>query len=419
MILLMTRHGETDFNTQGRYAGCTDVPLNEKGTAQAQMLAEKLKSEPIDVIACSVLKRARQTAESVSAFHPGVPIIFMEEFRERDLGDFEGLTEDGISEKFPGRWQGRRYGVLPPEIPGGESLSEFDERVSSGLEKLKNRFPEKRVLLICHGLVSQAMNRILSGLDFSEMYGFLLKNCEVKRYCIECGGNKGVTKRGCVFFDLDGTLVDSGEGIMNSFVYALGKMGLPVPEKSVLGRYVGPPLLETFSKSFGLPEEKVRPAIAFYREYYREKGVFQNRKYDGVEKMLSDLKSAGTRLAVATSKPEPYAVQVVAGLGLAGYFDVVAGSKLDESRAAKNEVIEYAAERMGITDMSGIVMVGDTRYDAEGAKKAGVRAVGVSYGYGSEKELEDAGAEFIARDPGEVTRYLLGFDGDDASKQIR
>lgn len=201
------------------------------------------------------------------------------------------------------------------------------------------------------------------------------------------------------FFDLDGTLTDSGDGITNSVAYALRKSGRPVPGRDLLNRFIGPPLSDSFMKYCGMTEEEALQAISFYREYYAEKGIFENRVYDGVKDLLEELKKRDRRLIVATSKPEKFTGIILRHFGLSGYFDFFAGATMDEKRTRKKDVIAYALDRLALKDRSAAIMIGDRENDIYGARENGLKSVGVLYGYGSEKELRDAGADYIVPTP--------------------
>ena len=203
-------------------------------------------------------------------------------------------------------------------------------------------------------------------------------------------------------FDLDGTLTDSSLGITNSVIYALKKYGITVEDRRSLYRFIGPPLTDSFRDFYGFSEEKALEAVGFYREYYRDKGIFENWVYEGMEETLKELKSMGKRLIVATSKPEPFARRIIDHFGLAPYFEYVAGMELDGRRGTKAEVIAYALKACGIGDRSGAVMVGDREHDVDGARKEGLPCIGVLYGFGSREELEKAGAERIISRPEEL-----------------
>ena len=199
-----------------------------------------------------------------------------------------------------------------------------------------------------------------------------------------------------IFFDLDGTLTDPALGITNSFVYALKSFGLEIPSYETLCTFIGPPLPDTFKNLLGFSEEKAAEGVKKYREYFSEKGLFENSVYPGIPELLAKLKEAGKKMVVATSKPEVFSVKIIEHFGLTQYFENVCGSLMDESRSKKDQVIEYAIERNGIKDKSKILMVGDRKHDILGAKKVGLKSCGVLFGYGSLEELQTAGADFIA-----------------------
>lgn len=209
-----------------------------------------------------------------------------------------------------------------------------------------------------------------------------------------------------VLFDLDGTLTDPGLGITNSVMHALGKYGVAVKDRSELFPFIGPPLHESFEKFYGFSREEAMRAVAYYREYFAEKGLYENILYDGIKDLLETLRNRGARLAVATSKPEVYAKRILAHFDIEKHFDCVAGSNLDGTRIQKNEVIRSALDRCGIADLSKTVMVGDREHDVIGAKRVGIASVGVLYGYGSRRELEAAGADFIAETVGDIGAVL-------------
>lgn len=212
-----------------------------------------------------------------------------------------------------------------------------------------------------------------------------------------------------IFFDLDGTITESGPGIMNSVAYALDKLGAKAQPQSVLKKFVGPPLAQSFMNFCGIPREQTDYAISLYREYYRKNGMFENSVYPGVEKMLADLKAGGKKLAVATSKPENFSVQILEHFHLIDYFEIVCGATMDEKRVNKEEVIAYTLESLRINDerKKTVLMVGDREHDIIGAKKNGLDSMGVLYGYGSRGELEAAGADYIAETASEIADRIL------------
>ena len=196
-----------------------------------------------------------------------------------------------------------------------------------------------------------------------------------------------------VLFDLDGTLTDSGEGIMNCARLALSHYGIEVSDESSLRVFVGPPLAETFLK-FGVPAEEGDHAIEIYRSRYIPIGKYENKPYPGIRELLEKLKAEGHRLYVATSKPETTSVDILEHFELAKYFDIIAGASFDHARHSKALVIAYLLEQTG-KDLDA-VMVGDTAFDVIGAKSHGIPTVGVSWGYGKVSDMEEAGAIGIA-----------------------
>ena len=210
-----------------------------------------------------------------------------------------------------------------------------------------------------------------------------------------------------ILFDLDGTLTDPGEGITNSVAHALKKLGIPVPERRALYKFIGPPLYASFMDFYGLDRQKALEAVEFYREYYRDRGIWENEVYAGIPELLAKLKGADKRLLVATSKPENFALQILEHFHLRQYFDRVAGSTLDSSRVEKADVITYALEQEGIAPGPSVVMVGDREHDVLGARKAGLDCIGVLFGYGDAPELQKAGAARIAATVEELAGLLL------------
>lgn len=210
--------------------------------------------------------------------------------------------------------------------------------------------------------------------------------------------------RKAVLFDLDGTLTDSGEGIINCAIAALKHFGLPVPAREEMRVFVGPPLHETFLK-FGVKPEQTDEAIRVYRERYIPIGKFENTPYPGIRELLASLKTAGHKLYVATSKPETTSIEILEHFDLAKYFDCICGASMDLSRYSKEDVIAYLLEQNGQAD--NMVMIGDTKFDVLGAKKHGIPTVGVAWGYGEVKDMEEAGAVKIAYTMEELQTYLL------------
>lgn len=210
-----------------------------------------------------------------------------------------------------------------------------------------------------------------------------------------------------ILFDLDGTLTDSAPGILNAIRYACQTMDIPVPPETTLRRFLGPPLPFSFREYLHLNEADVARAVAGFREYYPEKGIFENEVYPGIPELLADLKKAGKTVVMATSKPELFARRIVAHFELDQYFDALCGSDMEETRADKAQVIAYALQTAGITDLQSAVMVGDREHDVKGAAKNGLPCIGAVYGYGTAEELKAAGAIALANTVQELRALLL------------
>ena len=219
-----------------------------------------------------------------------------------------------------------------------------------------------------------------------------------------------------LMFDLDGTLTDPREGITRSVQYALRHMGIEETDLTKLEPFIGPPLLESFTEYYDFSMEQAREAVEYYREYYRETGIFENFVYQGMEDTLKILKDSGRKLAVATSKPELFAKEILEHFHLETYFEYVAGANMDGTRTKKDEVISYALDALKLSgaypDGTGdVVMVGDREHDILGAAKVGLSSIGVLYGYGSREELTAAGALYLARKPEDIWKYISAGNG--------
>jgi phosphoglycolate phosphatase len=196
-------------------------------------------------------------------------------------------------------------------------------------------------------------------------------------------------------FDLDGTLTDPKVGITRAVQYGLRRVGVEVEDLDTLTPYIGPPLQDGFVELAGLSAAAAAVALAGYREYYAETGLFENTPYDGIVEMLDQLHTAGWRLAVATSKPTVFAERILEHFGMRAPFEQVAGASLDGSRRHKHDVISHALNLLGCTPDAGCVMVGDREHDIFGAQRIGIPAIGVTWGYGSADELTAAGADVL------------------------
>lgn len=209
-----------------------------------------------------------------------------------------------------------------------------------------------------------------------------------------------------LLFDLDGTLTDSAEGIINCIKHALDIMGFDMPEHPE--RFLGPPIYDSLAEFCGMNEEQVQEGVRLYRERYSTVGLFENRPYDGIEEMLGRLRAGGKELFVATSKPEVFAVRILEKFGLSGYFRIIGGADIKGSRNEKREVIEYVLKQAGVTSNDEVLMIGDRKHDIIGAHRTGLKCLGVLWGYGTREELEQYGADFFAETPQETADMLLG-----------
>lgn len=211
-----------------------------------------------------------------------------------------------------------------------------------------------------------------------------------------------------IFFDLDGTLTDSREGIINCVKYALEAFGRQIPPENELLRFIGPPMLESFQSVVGMSNEEAVQATRKYRERYGVTGLFENVLYEGIDKVLAALKEQGYQLVLATSKPEEYSVRILEHFGIKEYFVEIVGSTLDSSRDKKADVIREAFSRLGLSEeeKARTIMVGDRKQDILGAKECGIASLGVYYGFAPEHELEDYGADYIIDNVEELLSFF-------------
>ena len=208
-------------------------------------------------------------------------------------------------------------------------------------------------------------------------------------------------------FDLDGTLTEPGEGITNSVMYALDKFGIHETDRSALYRFIGPPLLDSFMQFYGMPQEQAEQAVSAYREYFRDRGLFENRVYDGIPALLQGLRDQGKTLVLATSKPEVFTLRILDKFDLTRYFHFVGAASLDSSRRQKADVIRHALHLCGNPAPEMVVMIGDRWHDIHGAQENGIQSIGVLYGYGDRPELEQAGADVIVESVEQLQKLLL------------
>ncbi len=213
-----------------------------------------------------------------------------------------------------------------------------------------------------------------------------------------------------IFFDLDGTLTNSEEGIIKSLEYAFDELKIEKPSYEKLRRFIGPPLAVSFREYMNFDDETAKRAIEKYRERYNIKGIFENAPYESIPELLNELKIKGFRLAVATTKPEHMAKRVVEHYGIEKYFDTVSGAIGEND--TKEAVIRRACEKMNIdeNECANILMVGDRKFDIIGAHACGIKCCGVKYGFAPEGEFEEYDADFIVENVKELKNFLFSFD---------
>jgi phosphoglycolate phosphatase len=209
-----------------------------------------------------------------------------------------------------------------------------------------------------------------------------------------------------ILFDLDGTLTDPKVGITSSVQYALQKMGIVADDIEKLTPFIGPPLLNSFKEFYQMSDEEAKQAIVYYRERFAVKGLYENQVYLGINELLNNLHKQGKILIVATSKPTEFSVKILEHFNLFQYFTAIIGSNLDGTRTDKGDVIEYALTNKDLAERSKIVMVGDRKYDVIGAKRNGIDAIAVTYGYGSYDELVAAEPNYIVSSVKELSILL-------------
>ena len=213
-----------------------------------------------------------------------------------------------------------------------------------------------------------------------------------------------------MLFDLDGTLTDPKEGITTCVQYALHSMGIEEPDLDKLIPFIGPPLKDSFMQFYGMDEEQALQAIEKYRERFQDTGIFENEVYKGIPKMLEELQKKGVQLAVASSKPTVYVERILEHFQIRQYFRVVVGSELDGRRVNKDEIIHEALNKLFYykpIQKELVYMIGDRKFDVEGAREHRIECVAVTYGYGSIEELKEAKADYIVRSVEELKKFLL------------
>lgn len=210
-----------------------------------------------------------------------------------------------------------------------------------------------------------------------------------------------------ILFDLDGTLTDSKQGIVECIAYALDKENIPYTN-AILDKMVGPPFRVSMREYFGLEMSEIEKLIEIYRGVYEVDGYKKCKVFDGVYEMLSELKNAGKILGVATSKPIKFTRLIMRDFNLAKYFDFVGGASSDASKEAKRDVVRMVLDNLKVEDESRVLMVGDRLYDIEGAHAENVDCAAVLYGYGSREEFEEYKADYILNTPADVAKLVLG-----------
>ncbi len=213
-----------------------------------------------------------------------------------------------------------------------------------------------------------------------------------------------------VLFDFDGTIADSAEGILNCVEYALDKHNIPVGDRSRLNFFIGPPLYTSFNHLYGLEGEQCDEIVETYRERYNTQGVFEFTLYDGIVDLVKELKENGIKVGIASAKPRVFIHRMLEKSGIDNIFDTIEGTDLENHNADKTFIIKKAMKNMEIDDNDVVAMVGDRHYDINGAKKADVTSVGVLYGYGTQDELKDAGADYLAGNIEELKKILLDIE---------
>ena len=216
---------------------------------------------------------------------------------------------------------------------------------------------------------------------------------------------KNFTSYTHLLFDLDGTLTESGPGIMNSARYALARYGIKDVPDSTLLKFIGPPLMDSFQELFGFSPEKAREAMKIYREYFSEKGLFENSVYDGIRESLTSLKAGGKHLYVATSKPQIFTDRILEKFDLTHFFDFIGGADVEETRSEKAQIIKYVIDQAGLEEerQNGkILMIGDRKHDIIGAHKNNLQCCAVLWGYGNMEEFKEYKADYVIEKPEEL-----------------
>lgn len=210
-----------------------------------------------------------------------------------------------------------------------------------------------------------------------------------------------------VLFDLDGTLADPSEGITKCIAYALQHFGIQIDDLKTLESWIGPPIKDSLRAIYNFDDGQAELAVQKYRERFATKGIYENKLFDEVPELLSKLKRNNFSIYLATSKPEPYAEQIVKHFGISEYFDFVGGAAMDDSRPTKAHVIERVLQQTNLVDLSRALMIGDRKYDIIGGQTFDIDTAGILHGFGSETELKQAGATYVFADLNALTDFLI------------
>ena len=210
-----------------------------------------------------------------------------------------------------------------------------------------------------------------------------------------------------VIFDFDGTVADTGEGILKSLQYSFVAMGDEAPDLSDLTKFIGPPVYYSYTTFYGISEDKVDMYVKKYRERYSEKGIYESKVYDGLKELIISLKEKGVKVGIASSKPERLIYAVSDYLEITSLFDAIVGVKSDNSKhSTKAGLISQAMADMGAEDKDKVLMVGDRCFDIDGAHEAGIKCCGALWGFGSEEEFKAHNAEYIVDHPTEILNFI-------------
>lgn len=216
---------------------------------------------------------------------------------------------------------------------------------------------------------------------------------------------KGFSDKKAILFDLDGTVINSTEGIFNALYYMFDKLDIKLETSDGLTRFMGPSIAATLRTHYGFEAAAADAAVSIYREYYSVKGLYECVAYEGIPALLKTLKAQGKQIGLATKKPELFSVKIIESLGLSDYFDVICGASLSDNGNSKKEIIERAIAALG-SSKEDTVMVGDTEYDIVGANEAEIASIGVLYGFGEEESIACHNPTLIVTDVAALSKIL-------------